>query len=188
MTATGMQNTNPTQLTCGRIDTPTGEMLCVTGGDGVLRALEWVDQEHRLRDHIGRYQGADSRISMGDPPETIVQALAAYFAGDLKAIDSLAVNPGGTAFQREAWAALRRIPAGETRSYAEQAAAIGRPAATRAVGTANGANPIPIVVPCHRVIGADGSLTGFGGGLERKRWLLAHEGANIAAAQPGLFG
>jgi methylated-DNA-[protein]-cysteine S-methyltransferase len=85
----------------------------------------------------------------------------------------------GTEFQKAAWAALSRIPVGETRSYGAQAAAIGRPAAVRAVGMANGRNPIGVVVPCHRVIGADGALTGYGGGLERKRWLLRHEGAEF---------
>ena len=103
-------------------------------------------------------------------------ALRAYLAGRLDALDALPVDAGGTPFQRECWAALRTIPAGTTWSYRQLAAAIGRPAAVRAVGLANGANPVGIVVPCHRVIGADGSLTGYGGGLERKRWLLEHEG------------
>lgn len=176
-----------TPLHAARIDTPTGVMLCVTGDDGVLRALEWVDDEEHLDARFRRYQH-NAVLTMGEAPDDIVAALAAYFAGDLAALDALAVDPKGTPFQRECWAALRRIPPGETRSYSQQAAAIARPAATRAVGLANGANPIPIVIPCHRVIGADGSLTGFGGGLERKRWLLAHERANVAAALPGLFG
>jgi methylated-DNA-[protein]-cysteine S-methyltransferase len=103
-------------------------------------------------------------------------ALAAYFAGSVNAIDGLPTATGGTEFQRMVWRALRQIPCGETISYATLARRIGRPAAVRAVGLANGANPISIVVPCHRVIGSDGSLTGYGDGLERKRWLLAHEG------------
>ena len=102
-------------------------------------------------------------------------ALARFFAGDVEAIAPLAVRTNGTDFQRRVWAALRRIPAGRTTTYGELAATIGAPAASRAVGLANGANPIAIVVPCHRVIGANGTLTGYGGGLARKRWLLDHE-------------
>jgi len=177
----------PPALSYARIATPTGDMLCVTAEDGRLRALEWFDDDESLRERFRRHQNG-APVEMSAPPPTLVAALDAYFAGDLAALDRLEVDPQGTPFQREAWAALRRIPAGETRTYAQQAAAIGRPSATRAVGTANGANPIPIVIPCHRVIGADGSLTGFGGGLERKRWLLAHERANVAATQPELFG
>ncbi len=176
-------------LAAARIGTPTGEMLCVWGADGRVRALEWVDKNERFQTLLARYQGPDTVLEMKDaPPENVVRALDAYFAGDLAATAAVEVDPGGTAFQKEAWAALRRIPPGETRTYAEQAAAIGRPAATRAVGAANGANPVAIIVPCHRVIGADGTLTGFGGGIERKRWLLAHEGAAAVAVQPGLFG
>ena len=102
-------------------------------------------------------------------------AIAAYFAGNLAAIAPLPVATGGTEFQRTVWQALRQIPCGETLSYAALARSIGRDAAVRAVGLANGSNPISVVVPCHRVIGSDGSLTGYGGGIERKRWLLAHE-------------
>ena len=102
--------------------------------------------------------------------------LSRYFAGECAAIDAVAVELNGTAFQKKVWQALRRIPTGSTISYAELARRIGEPAAVRAVGAANGANPVALVVPCHRVIGSDGSLTGYGGGLERKRWLLVHEG------------
>ncbi len=114
------------------------------------------------------------------PPNTaaadeIAAALEAYFAGDLRAIDTLEVDPQGTAFQRRVWAALRTIPAGTTWSYAELARVVGQPTATRAVGAANGRNPIALVVPCHRVIASDGTLGGYGGGLEMKRWLLRHE-------------
>jgi len=100
--------------------------------------------------------------------------LAAYFAGTLTTFD-LPLEPGGTAFQREVWSELQRIPYGTTCAYRDIASQIGRPDAVRAVGAANGQNPIPIVIPCHRVIGANGALTGFGGGLPMKRWLLAHE-------------
>jgi methylated-DNA-[protein]-cysteine S-methyltransferase len=102
-------------------------------------------------------------------------ALSRYFAGDLTAIDTVPVELNGTEFQRRVWQALRRIPSGSTISYAELARRIGDPAAVRAVGTANGANPVAVIVPCHRVIGSDGTLTGYGGGLDRKRWLLVHE-------------
>jgi len=105
-----------------------------------------------------------------------LQQLHEYFAGTRTAFD-LPLRPAGTAFQRQAWQALCAIPYGETRSYAQQARAVGRPTATRAIGAANGRNPIAIVVPCHRVIGSDGSLTGYAGGEAVKRWLLQHEGA-----------
>jgi methylated-DNA-[protein]-cysteine S-methyltransferase len=104
------------------------------------------------------------------------EQLVQYFAGERRCFD-LPVEPQGTAFQREVWSALRAIPFGATRSYAELAAALGRPSASRAVGGANGRNPVAIIVPCHRVIGADGSLTGYAGGLARKEWLLRHERA-----------
>jgi methylated-DNA-[protein]-cysteine S-methyltransferase len=104
-------------------------------------------------------------------------AFVAYFAGDRNALASVAWEGAGTAFQRQVWAALCLIPAGETWSYARLAEHIGRPTAVRAVGLANGSNPVALVVPCHRVIGSNGSLTGYGGGLHRKRWLLRHEGA-----------
>ena len=103
------------------------------------------------------------------------RALEAYFAGELRAVEALQTTTTGTEFQRDVWRALRHIPSGRTLSYGALAANIGRPAAVRAVGAANGSNPIAIVVPCHRVIGANNSLTGFGGGIERKRWLLDHE-------------
>jgi methylated-DNA-[protein]-cysteine S-methyltransferase len=110
------------------------------------------------------------------PIPAIATALARYFAGEIHAINDVAVELNGTPFQKSVWNALRRIPAGSTVSYATLAKRIGQRTAVRAVGAANGANPVAIVVPCHRVIGSDGSLTGYGGGLERKQWLLAHEG------------
>jgi methylated-DNA-[protein]-cysteine S-methyltransferase len=107
--------------------------------------------------------------------------LAAYFART-RASFALPLAPHGTAFQRAVWSELRAIPAGMTRSYGQIAVAVGRPTAVRAVGQAVGRNPLSIVVPCHRVIGSDGSLTGYAGGLDRKRWLLAREGAAVAEA------
>ena len=117
------------------------------------------------------------KAEFGKVAAPISTAFERYFAGDRTALKTVPWTTGGTAFQRKVWQALATIPVGETWSYAQLAAAIGSPKAVRAVGLANGANPIPIVVPCHRVIGANGSLTGFGGGLDRKRWLLRHEGA-----------
>jgi methylated-DNA-[protein]-cysteine S-methyltransferase len=108
--------------------------------------------------------------------DRIRSILQEYFAGDCGALDRVAVELNGTPFQRKVWEALRAIPAGSTVSYADLARQIGEPRAVRAVGAANGANPVAVIVPCHRVIGADGTLTGYGGGLDRKQWLLAHEG------------
>lgn len=132
-----------------------------------------------VRTRGGVLEALDFEDAPGTPPEGALRArLEAYFAGDLDALSAIEVRPAsGTAFQRRVWEELRRIPAGETISYAELARRIGRPSAVRAVGAANGRNPIALVVPCHRVIGKDGSLTGYAGGLERKRWLLEHEGA-----------
>jgi methylated-DNA-[protein]-cysteine S-methyltransferase len=112
------------------------------------------------------------------------EQLEAYFAGDLRAFD-LPLAPRGTEFQRAVWRALAEIPFGATRSYADIAAAIGRPGASRAVGAANGRNPLAIIVPCHRVVGADGSLTGYAGGLACKEWLLRHERRSLARRHEG---
>ena len=103
--------------------------------------------------------------------------LQRYFSGEVAVLDEVTVELNGTPFQKNVWQALRRIPSGVTISYAELARRIGEPTAVRAVGTANGANPVAVIVPCHRVIGANGKLTGYGGGLDRKQWLLTHEGA-----------
>jgi len=122
-----------------------------------------------------------------DEPSGVASRVRAYFDGDLRALDDVPVRlEGGTPFQREVWAALRSIPLGETISYAELARRVGRPGAFRAVGAANGQNPVGVVVPCHRVIAADGTLGGYAGGLDRKRWLLVHEGALADAVLPGL--
>ena len=145
--------------------------------DGALAALVfaegWPDRRARL---VKRFGDVDLRGAAD--PAGVSGRLAAYFAGDLGALDAIAVDSGGTPFQRRVWAALRTIPPGETVSYQTLARRIGAPTAVRAVGAANGDNPVGIVVPCHRVIGADGSLTGYAGGIERKRWLLTHERAS----------
>jgi methylated-DNA-[protein]-cysteine S-methyltransferase len=163
-------------LLVDRVPSPLGSLFVVHDGDGHLRALDFPDYEPRLCRLLRLHYGACD-LAPGSAPRATVRALDAFFAGDVDTIDTLAVHTGGTEFQRRVWAALRRIPAGTTTSYGQLAATIGRPDAVRAVGLANGANPAAIVVPCHRVIGADGSLTGYGGGIERKRWLLAHERA-----------
>jgi len=162
-----------------RIETPTWPMRIVSDDDGRLRAVDWEDCTPRLQELLHRYHGGSIQLREGSGRSTAVHSLLAYFAGEIDAIDKLPTAAGGTPFQRAVWSALRRIPPGRTMSYGALAAEIGRPKAVRAVGLANGANPISIVVPCHRVIGADASLTGYGGGIERKRWLLAHESGGL---------
>ena len=167
------------QFQLDRFTTPIDDLLLVFDDLG-LRALDFAefgDRMHRLlRLHYG-----EVTLTNAPAPAAITAPLAAYLAGDLGALDSVKVATGGTDFQREVWAALRNIPAGATASYGELAAVVGRPKASRAIGMANGSNPIGIVVPCHRVIGANGTLTGYAGGIERKRWLLRHEGALVNA-------
>ena len=173
-----MTNAPPERLTLDRIATPVGEVLLVTDAAGAVRALDFVDFEARMMRLLGRHCGGVA-LTPGRAPAAVRTAVEAYFAGDIRALDRLEVATGGTAFQREVWRALRAIPAGETRSYGQLAAAIGRPRAIRATGLANSQNPIAVIVPCHRVIGANGTLTGYAGGLERKTWLLAHEGRRV---------
>jgi methylated-DNA-[protein]-cysteine S-methyltransferase len=160
-----------------RVPTPTGAMLLLTDERERLRALDWEDYEARMHRLLRLHYGAGVRLAPNAGASNARHALEAYYDGALSAIDALTVETGGTGFQREVWAALRAIPVGETTSYGRLALSIGRPKAVRAVGMANGANPVGIVVPCHRVIGVDASLTGYGGGIDRKRWLLRHEGA-----------
>lgn len=157
-----------------RFATPIGDMMLIVE-DGALRLLEFADSD-RLDQYVKRQFG-DAAIPQATNPAGMTEALRAYMAGDVGAIDGLAAKPRGTAFQERVWAELREIPAGETITYRELAKRAGRPKAVRAAGAANGQNPVSVVVPCHRVIGTDGTLTGYGGGLERKKWLLEHEGA-----------
>lgn len=166
-----------------RMPTAIGEMLVVSDAQERLRALGWADYEARLQRQLTWQFGGRFELRSRPTSALIREALHAYLEGKLDAIDRIPVETGGTAFQRSVWQELRRIPVGTTLTYAELATRVGRPKAVRAVGHANGANPICIVVPCHRLIGSDGSLTGYGGGLERKRWLLNHE----AAAQRSLI-
>jgi methylated-DNA-[protein]-cysteine S-methyltransferase len=159
-----------------RFNTPIGRMLVLTDDDQRLRAVDWEDHEQRMRLLLRRqYRSTDIRLLVSGHESCAKRALDAYFEGKIDAIDELSTATGGTAFQRQVWIALRHIPSGTTVSYGALATRLGRPTASRAVGLANGANPIAIVNPCHRVIGANASLTGYGGGLERKRWLLLHE-------------
>jgi methylated-DNA-[protein]-cysteine S-methyltransferase len=161
-----------------RFNTPTGRMLIVTDAEQRLCAADWEDHEERLRRLFAQhYRATASELGQARRASAARRALDAYFEGDLDAIDDVPTATIGSDFQRRVWAALRLIPVGSTLSYGALAASLGRPAGARAVGMANGANPIAIVVPCHRVIGANAALTGYGGGLERKRWLLIHEGA-----------
>jgi methylated-DNA-[protein]-cysteine S-methyltransferase len=157
-----------------RWTSPVAPLLLVTDDDGVLRALDFADHESRMYRLLGEHYGAFELVE-GSAPVALTRALAAYFDGSLDALADVRTATGGTPFQREVWNALRTIAPAATMSYGQLATTIGRPGASRAVGAANGANPIAIVVPCHRVIGANGTLTGYGGGLSRKEWLLAHE-------------
>ncbi len=168
--------------------TPLGDILLVHDETDILRALDFTDYEDRLHRLLRLHYGAITPAARVAPAST-TERLRAYFAGDFAALDRIALATNGTPFQRAVWAALRDIPSGHTISYGMLAERIGHPAAVRAVGAANGANPIGIVVPCHRVIGASGKLTGYAGGLARKAWLLEHEGfiadqARLPRVQP----
>jgi methylated-DNA-[protein]-cysteine S-methyltransferase len=161
-----------------RTRTPIGELMVVADGEGRLRATHFSDHEAGLVRMLERQYGkAGFALEPARNPGGLTAAIETYFAGELRAIDALPVEMVGTPFQRAVWTALRGIPVGTTVSYSDLARRIDRPRAVRAVGLANGANPVGVVVPCHRVIGADGRLVGYGGGIERKKWLLAHEAA-----------
>ena len=165
------------ELWTSTIRSEIGPIVMVMDSVG-LCALEFGGGEERMNTALSRRFGSFV-LHRGD--ELGVGArIEDYLAGDLHALDEIKVNPGGTAFQQTVWNALREIPAGTTQTYAQLAASIGRPSAPRAVGLANGQNPVSIVIPCHRLIGSNGALTGYAGGLERKRWLLRHEGARLS--------
>ncbi len=156
------------------INSPIGTIVIVVDGER-LCSLDYADYEPRMRTLLQRRYGPIHLIQHTNP-HGFSDKMRAYLAGDYPALDSIPVNPGGTPFQQQAWSALRTIPPGTTLSYGELAAKLGRPTAYRAVGGTNALNPIAIVLPCHRVVGANASLTGYAGGLERKQWLLQHEG------------
>ena len=158
------------------IATPIGNLMIAADEEGRLRAALFTENEDVIHRQLRLlYGGSGFTLEPAGNPHGLSRAISRYFAGELGVIDKLLVETGGTPFQQEVWRSLRAIPCGTTTSYGKLAAQIGRPAAVRAVGLANGANPVAVVIPCHRVIGSNGSLTGYGGGLERKRWLLDHE-------------
>jgi len=160
-----------------RMATPVGELVLIADEQDRLRAIDWTEHEVRLMKLLNTHYRAD-HFQLVDKrnPGGLPDAMQRYFTGELDVIDQLPVMTAGTEFQRSVWQQLRQIPCGEIITYGELAKRIGRPTASRAVGMANGSNPISIVVPCHRVIGSQGALTGYAGGVQRKQWLLKHEG------------
>ncbi len=166
---------------------PLGTILLIHDEEA-LRALDFEDYAPRMHQLLRLHYGSYALVP-AQGTSAFARRMEAYFAGDLMILDRIPVQTGGTAFQRTVWAALRQIPAGTTTTYGRLAERTGRPSASRAVGLANGSNPVSIVVPCHRVIGANAKLTGYGGGLPRKEWLIAHERKYSVADQQSLaFG
>jgi methylated-DNA-[protein]-cysteine S-methyltransferase len=163
------------ELRTDTIDSEIGPIVIVTDARA-LCALDFGDCEERMKELLTR-RFEDLVLRHEANPLGVSAKVRAYLDGDLHALDDIAVDTGGTDFQRTVWSALRKIPVGTTRTYGQLAASIGRPTASRAVGFANGCNPVAIVIPCHRVIGSHAALTGYAGGLPRKQWLLRHEGA-----------
>jgi methylated-DNA-[protein]-cysteine S-methyltransferase len=168
----------PENFSLDRLQTPIGVALLVTDADEALRALDWEDFEPRMKQLLRLQYGAVV-LREARSPKALRAALTGYFKGDLDRLAEIQWRVGGTPFQNRVWSALPKIPAGTTMSYGALAAQLDAPNAMRAVGHANGSNPISVVVPCHRLIGANGSLVKYGGGLQRKRWLLQHEGVAI---------
>jgi methylated-DNA-[protein]-cysteine S-methyltransferase len=161
------------------VKTPIGVLLIVADDEGRLRATEFEDHEERMPRSLRLGAGVQdgSALRRARAPKNIRDHIEAYFDGRLNALDAIEIATEGTEFQRKVWRALRAIPPGKTLTYGALAQRIGADRAIRAVGAANGANPIGVIVPCHRLIGANRSLIHYGGGIERKRWLLQHEGA-----------
>src|SRR5579883_3536579 len=170
-----VKTTPPGSLGLDRLETPIGVALLVSDEHDVLCALDWEDHEPRMRQLLRLQHGVIDLVER-PAPGGIRSALSAYFDGELAALAEIKWRLGGTPFQRRVWSALIGIPPGTTMSYGALATSLGSPRAMRAVGHANGANPLSVVIPCHRLIGADGALVKYGGGLHRKRWLLQHEG------------
>jgi methylated-DNA-[protein]-cysteine S-methyltransferase len=168
-----MRQVPPSLLLVERLVTPVGPLLLTHDGEALWN-IAFEDREERRAGELARH-ASGATVRMMRKRSIFAKALHDYFEGDVQAIDGLRVAVMGTPFQRKAWTALRRIPAGTTRSYGEQAVRIGHDNAARAVGRANGLNPVSIVVPCHRLVGSNGALVHYGGGLERKRWLIDHE-------------
>jgi len=163
-------------LTFRDIDTPAGAVRLVFNGPKLV-GLVFKDRWGGFTGWLERRFGTVELVEGDGAAGAALRAFARYLDGDLDALAAIEVDTGGTDFQRRVWKRLREIPAGDTLSYGALAESLGQPTATRAVAAANGRNPVSIVVPCHRVIAKDGSLWGYGGGLDRKRWLLEHEGA-----------
>ena len=179
-----MTSKPPELFRLDRLATPIGEALIVTDDAGFLRAFDWADRQSAMMRLLRLHYGVVA-LQPGAAPESLLRRLRRYFAGDLGSLRAIEWRTAGTPFQRAVWQALTAIAPGQTSSYGALAARLGCPRSVRAVAAANGANPISVVIPCHRVIGADGSLTGYGGGLGRKRWLLDHEGAAFRDSTPG---
>jgi methylated-DNA-[protein]-cysteine S-methyltransferase len=156
------------------IDSPVGDLTIAARGSRVC-LLHFGPATPRIRAALAAWY-PDAPIQEADDPAGATSVLRRYFAGDLRSLEEVDVDLHGTPFQRRVWLALRSVEAGTTKSYGQLAKEVGAPAAIRAVGAANGANPVAVVLPCHRIIGSNGRLTGYGGGLDRKRWLLDHEG------------
>lgn len=169
------------------VSSPIGDALLVLDDDGALVALDWADCRDRLDEWLGSRFGSHA-LAPRPADSAAAEAVTRFFAGERDALDAVTVDAGGTDFQAAVWAHLRTIPVGSTTTYGAIAEALGSPGAVRAVGAANGRNPVSLVLPCHRVIGRDGALRGYAGGLARKRWLLQHEGAPVPAEQTSLFG
>jgi methylated-DNA-[protein]-cysteine S-methyltransferase len=180
-----MTSKPPERLRLDRLTTPIGEALIVTDEAGYLRAFDWADCESGMARLLRLHYGS-MVPEPGAAPRHVMRLLRRYFDGEVGGLAAIEWRTAGTAFQRSVWTGLTTIAPGETLSYGALAAKLGCPKSVRAVGVANGSNPISVVVPCHRVIGADGSLTGYGGGIERKRWLLNHEDAVFRDRPVGL--
>lgn len=172
------------RISFGSTETPLGILILATDSIGTLCAADFTDHEQRLLRLIERRFGKSGyTLSSGSTPESIQNALAAYFMGDLDQLRTIPLRTGGTPFQQSIWTALRDIRPGRPMTYSGLAAQLGKPNAARAVGHANGSNPFNVIVPCHRLIGANGNLTGYAGGIARKGWLLDHE-ARYADTNP----
>jgi methylated-DNA-[protein]-cysteine S-methyltransferase len=167
------------ELLFDTLDSPIGTVLIVADGER-LCALDFADCEQRMMALLKRHYGSSIHLMQTSDPAGFTSHVRAYFAGDLQSLDAIPVSTGGTDFQQRVWMALRSIRPGTTTSYKELAIKLGKPTACRAVGAANALNPVGIVLPCHRVIGSDASLTGYAGGIARKEWLLQHERAILS--------
>jgi methylated-DNA-[protein]-cysteine S-methyltransferase len=162
------------KLLVDKINSEIGTILIASDGEK-LCALDFADYEQRMTKLLNRRYGSCD-FEYVKNPQGFSSKIQAYFNGDRTSLNNIPISTGGTVFQQQVWLALQTIPWGNTISYADLAARIGKPTAYRAVGMANSLNPVALVLPCHRVIGANAALTGYAGGLERKRWLLKHEG------------